>query len=229
MRDTLLFDLDGTLTDTDALHFEAYRLLLAPYGKSVTHDEYRARIMGLANEAITAWLFPELSPAEREAISARKEELFRGLAATMTRARGLTELLDWAEARSLRTAVVTNAPRANAEMMLDRLGLADRFKTLVIGDELARGKPDPLPYATALDRLGRTAADALAFEDSRSGVASAAAAGIPTVGLTTGLDADALAAAGAVGAVPHFADPWLLARLEADFGSAPRAARTHTT
>jgi beta-phosphoglucomutase len=92
---------------------------------------------------------------------------------------------------------------------------------LVLGDELPRGKPDPLPYTRALEILGSTAAHAMAFEDSASGVRSAAGAGVDTVGLTTGLAKERLTAAGAVGAVPDFADPWLIARLRAEYGSAP--------
>ncbi|MBI1245932.1 MAG: HAD-IA family hydrolase [Alphaproteobacteria bacterium] len=222
MRDTLLFDLDGTLTDTDALHYEAYVQLLAPAGKSVTHAEFKARIMGATNDSIMGWLFPDADAAGRLELAERKEAIFRSLTGAMKRTEGLSELLEWADACGLKTAVVTNAPRANAELMLERLGLGARFETLVIGDELARGKPDPLPYATALDRLGSRADGALAFEDSRAGVAAAHAAGIDTVGLTTGLDAAALESAGAVGAVPHFAHPWLIARLASDFGSAPR-------
>jgi beta-phosphoglucomutase len=225
MRDTLLFDLDGTLTDTDALHFEAYVRLLAPYGKAVSHDEYKSRIMGATNDSIMGWLFPDADAAGRSELASRKEALFRSVADRMERTEGLTALLDWATARKLKTAVVTNAPRDNAEMMLSRLGLDTRFDTLVIGDELARGKPDPLPYTTALERLGVPAGSAIAFEDSRSGVAAAHAAGIDTVGLTTGLDAAALEAVDAVGAVPNFAHPWLIARLAADFGSAPREDR----
>ena len=78
-------------------------------------------------------------------LAEEKERLFRSLAGRMTPLPGLTELLGWADALSLKTAVVTNAPRANAEMMLGALGLGARFPVLVIGDELARGKPDPLP------------------------------------------------------------------------------------
>jgi beta-phosphoglucomutase len=222
MRDTLLFDLDGTLTDTDPLHFEAYRVLLEPHGKAVDHATYKARIMGNTNESIMTWLFPDADAGRRKALADRKEALFRGLAkAGMTRARGLTELLDWAATRGLKTAVVTNAPRDNAELMLKALDLAARFDTLVIGDELARGKPDPLPYARALEILGASADRAMAFEDSASGVTSAAGAGVDTVGLTTGLTPSRLIEAGAVGAVPDFADPWLIARLRAEFGSAP--------
>ena len=220
-HDTLLFDLDGTLTDTDALHFDAYRRLLAPHGIAITHTDYKARIMGATNAAIMTWLFPDKPAAEHAAMADEKERLFRAMAGDMTRTAGLTELLAWADANGVKTAVVTNAPRANAEMMLSALALDARFPVLVIGDELARGKPDPLPYATALERLGARADRALAFEDSRSGVAAAAAAGIYTFGMTTGLDATALHAAGARAAIRDFADPLLLATLSERFGSAP--------
>ena len=74
------------------------------------------------------------------------------------------------------TIVVTNAPRANALMMLDALGITDRFRGMVIGDEMANPKPHPVPYLVGLERLGASTDHAVAFEDSRSGVRSAAAA-----------------------------------------------------
>jgi beta-phosphoglucomutase-like phosphatase (HAD superfamily) len=72
-----------------------------------------------------------------------------------------------------------------------------------------------------LDRLGRPAAHALAFEDSRSGVRSASAAGVPTTGMLTGLDELASRLAGAIAAIRDFRDPWLFARPANDHGSAP--------
>jgi beta-phosphoglucomutase len=218
MRDTLLFDLDGTLTDTDALHFAAYGDLLAPFGKSITLETYKQRILGAVNSATMAWLLPD---EDAEEMSQRKERLFRARVAELTPTVGLGPLLAWAATLGLRTAVVTNAMRPNTELMLRALGLDTRFDTIVIADELARGKPDPLPYATALERLGTTASQALAFEDSRAGIASAVGAGVETVGLTTGLDAATLRAAGARIAVPDFADPQLFALLAEAFASAP--------
>jgi HAD superfamily hydrolase (TIGR01509 family) len=218
MRDTLLFDMDGTLTDTDDLHFAAFGKLLAPFGKSITRETYTQRIMGESTEAVMAWLLPDQDPV---AMADRKEELARAHADRLAPTRGLEKLLGWAAQRGLKTAVVTNAMRPNADAMLAALGLATRFDTLVIGVELPRGKPDPLPYATALERLGTTAAQALAFEDSRSGITSAVAAGIETVGITTGLDAATLRATGASIAVPDFADPQLSTLLAARFGSRP--------
>ncbi len=217
LRDTLLFDLDGTLTDTDALHVRAYQDLLAPMGRSISHGDYKSRIMGAANEAIMSWMFPG-EPIERHrALADEKERLFRSLIRTMQPLPGLLDLLSWARRHEVKCAVVTNAPRANAEMMLSGLGLAERFPVLVLGDELGRGKPDPLPYLTALDRLGADASRALAFEDSRSGVAAAHAAGIETVGMLTGLDESSLRASGASWTIHDFTDSWLRAKLESEF------------
>ncbi|MBM3534078.1 MAG: HAD-IA family hydrolase [Alphaproteobacteria bacterium] len=218
-RDTLLFDLDGTLTDTDALHFKAYQTLLAPLGRTITRDLYKQKIMGAANEAIMAWLFPDEPVARHRDIAEEKERLFRSFAERMLPLAGLTELLAFAEAHRVKTAVVTNAPRVNAEMMLSALGLAARFPVLVIGDELARGKPDPLPYLTALERLDARAERALAFEDSRSGVQAASRAGVETIGMLTGLDDAALRASGASSTIGDFNDPWLRERLAREFAA----------
>lgn len=221
LRDTLLFDLDGTLTDTDRLHFEAYRRLLTPYGKAVTMAEYKGRIMGATNAAIMQWLFPDLPRAKHEEMADEKERLFRSQLDRMAPLPGLMALLDWADALSIKMAVVTNAPRANAETMLGGLGLTARFPVLVIGDELDRGKPDPLPYLTGLSRLGSARERALAFEDSRSGVQAASAAGIETIGLRTGLDDATLRKAGASATIADFTDAWFLEKIAREFGSAP--------
>jgi HAD superfamily hydrolase (TIGR01509 family) len=129
------------------------------------------------------------------------------MGASATPTRGAAELLAYAEARGLPRAVVTNAPRANAEKALAALGLAKSLPLLVIGGELARSKPDPLPYLTALELIGASAEKAVAFEDSLSGVQAAVAAGLAVVGITTGLSAERLLAAGAVFAVEDFRDP----------------------
>src|SRR5690242_10663195 len=144
----LLFDLDGTLCDTDQLHFGAYRTLLKDFGRSITLEHYEARIMGAPNDAIMREMFPDLEIARHRELADRKEALFRDAISTLEPTPGVDVLLDWADAKGVAVAVVTNAPRANAEMMLKGLHLDQRIGTLVLGEELARAKPDPLPYAT---------------------------------------------------------------------------------
>ncbi len=206
----LLFDLDGTLVDTDRLHFLAFNQILGEAGRAITIETYKARIMGSSNDRIMAFLFPDRSAAEHVSLGERKEALFRASAEHMEPVPGLRALLAWARDAGCPVGVVTNAPRANAELMLRRLGLEHLIAGVVIGEELPRSKPDPLPYLTGLRRLGCEARRAIAFEDSVSGVTAASAAGLYTVGVATGLAPDLLRASGANRVVTDFHDPALL-------------------
>jgi len=86
----------------------------------------------------------------------------------------------------------------------------DRFKALVIGDELAHGKPHPMPYLEGLRAVGAAPNLSLAFEDSRSGVQSASTAGIATIGIRTSLSHADMVAAGAFMTAGTFDDPELV-------------------
>ena len=209
MTFSLLFDLDGTLVNTDLLHFNAFKTVFAANGVSITYDDYTTSIMGATNSSIMRAFFPALSPTQQSEISARKEQTFRASVKDLTPTQGTLQLLDWAMAHNCGTAVVTNAPRQNAELMLKGIGLLDRIPTLIIADELARGKPDPLPYLTGLERLNGTASRALAFEDSLSGIRAAVAAGIQTFGIRTALPDETLLKAGASHVISDFTDPQL--------------------
>lgn len=219
----LLFDLDGTLADTDRLHEQAWLETLRPYGIGGDHAWYQSQISGRLNPEIVRRLLPHLSQAEERAFIAQKETRFRELAQDLEALPGLDRLLEWAHGRELVTALVTNAPRENAEHVTQTLGLT--FDLIVLAEELRAGKPDPLPYRVALERLGLAPAEALAFEDSPSGVRSAVGAGIPTVGLTTGHDPRGLEEAGAFLLIRDFSDGRLWERLEELCGGEGREPR----
>lgn len=205
----LLFDIDGTLTDTDHLHLVAMQRIFAPHGLELDLPTFRSRIVGRANYIIFEEFFPGMAPDERVGLADRKEALFREIAGAqgMVPLDGLVPLLDWADGQGLPMGVVTNAPRLNADATLGGLGLGHRFRTLVIGDELAHGKPHPLPYLNGLRDLGGDAARSVAFEDSPPGVTAAAAAGMAVVGILTSQPAETLEAAGAHLTVASFDDP----------------------
>ena len=154
---------------------------------TIDDDLYRTSIIGHTNEAIFASLLPHLPAEEHETYADRKEAAFRRLAQELKPLEGLVELLDWADNHGVRVALVTNAPLLNATHILDILGITDRFEVKVTIEQVERGKPDPLPYLTALERLGITAEEAVAFEDSPSGMRAAKAAGLFSFGVLTGL------------------------------------------
>ena len=214
MTAALLFDLDGTLVDSDAAHLRAFQRVFATHGVAVDKQSYFRRIHGSDNSAIGRDFLPHLSEAEQAEALAAKEARYREDLGAIEPIAGIDALLDFAAARGLRSAVVTNAPRANVAAVLGALGLAARLPLWVIGVELARAKPDPLPYQTALTRLGAEADRSIAFEDSLSGLGAAKGAGLAVVGLTTTLAADRLLAAGAQIAVADFSDPRILPLIE---------------
>jgi HAD superfamily hydrolase (TIGR01509 family) len=207
----LLFDIDGTLTDTDALHLEAFNEVLGPHGHVFDHARFTRELQGFSTASISERFLPGESPERQAAIMGEKEHSFRRLVAgRIEPLPGLMALLARAGRANVPMVAVTNAPRLNAEMLLAGLGLVDRFKVLVIGDELAQGKPHPMPYLEGLRAVGAAAETSVAFEDSRSGVRSASSAGIATIGIRTGLGHDELIAAGAVMTARAFDDPELL-------------------
>ncbi len=215
MKTALLFDLDGTLVDSDPEHLAAFQRVFGPHGISLDRSEYAANIMGASNELIASRYLSHLSLLEQAATLDAKEAAYRDNLRDLEPILGALALLDFADRRGLKRAVVTNAPRANAEKVLAALGVSRRLPILVIAGELARSKPDPLPYLTALERTGASAAHSIAFEDSLSGVRAAAAAELTVVGMTTTLDSRTLLEAGATFAASNFTDPRIFELIEA--------------
>jgi beta-phosphoglucomutase len=214
MTTALLFDLDGTLVDTDHVHLAAFQRVFAPHGVTLDRARYNLEIMGASNEAIGRGFLPHLPEETRRAELQRKEEIYRAEVGAVSAIAGAAALLDHCDARGVKRAVVTNAPRANAEQVLAAIGLASRFPIVICGPELARGKPDPLPYLTGLERTGALAEKSMAFEDSLSGVKAAVAAGLTVIGLATSLDEGRLIGAGAAFVVANFHDPRIYRALE---------------
>lgn len=213
MLKALLLDLDGTVVETDSLHFQIWQNFLRDYGLDIDRAFYQSRISGRLNPDIVADLLPQLSPQQQLDFADRKEAEFRRQAGQLTPMLGLMQWLDWAEQQRLKLAVVTNAPRENARYMLKSLNLESRLTTVVISDDLPYGKPHPLPYQEALRRLELQATETVAFEDSPSGMQSAVAAGIFTIGVASTHAPEVLYQLGAALVIDDFTDEQLAAAL----------------
>jgi HAD superfamily hydrolase (TIGR01509 family) len=205
----LLFDLDGTLAETDSLHLPTWVDALRPHGIDVDEEFYRENISGRNNLNVIEDLLPDLPAEDGQTLADAKEESFRDRAHELEPLTGLLDFIREAKRRDLRLALVTNAPEANVEAVLLALELGDLFDEVVLSDDVGPVKPDPAPYKAALERLDVAPEEALAFEDSTSGITSSAGAGIPTVGIASTQEPETLESAGAFMVAEDFVDPKL--------------------
>nr|MDT0657553.1 HAD family phosphatase [Micromonospora sp. DSM 115978] len=174
----VLFDMDGTLVDSEKLWGIAIAELAADYGGSVS-PAARLAMVGTSMVGSMAILHDDLGQPWRDAaagaawLERRVAELF---VAGLPWRPGALALLTAVRAAGIPTALVTSTSRALVELALATLG-RDNFDVVVCGDEVSANKPDPEPYLTAARLLAVPPAACVAIEDSPAGVASALAAG----------------------------------------------------
>lgn len=226
--EAVLFDVDGTLCDSDPLHHYAFREMLLEIGYNggvpITEEFFVQHIAGKHNEDIASALFPEDHARGLKFVD-DKEAMYRRIAKEQLKAiNGLYKLKKWIEDRGLKRAAVTNAPRPNAELMISLLGLTDFFEAVIVGSDCERAKPFPDPYLKALEVLKVSKDHTIIFEDSVSGIKAGVAAGIPVIGLATRSPAHLLMEAEPAFLIKDYEDPKLWTALEGLDKSACRLA-----
>lgn len=214
MLKALLFDLDGTLANTDAVHFPTWMEVLRPHGIEVTREYYDERLSGRVNSDVVDDVLPDLTNEECDKLIKDEEERSRDRAAQIGPLPGLRTLLEEGRRRRITLALVTNSVQADADQILEPLELQEAFDPVVYPGEVSESKPDPAPYLEILDRLEIEAGEALAFEDSVTGAEAARAAGIRTVGISSAHTPEELKDAGVDLVIGDFGDRALYALLD---------------
>lgn len=189
----LVFDLDGTIVDTELVEYDSVRLVWQDHGHRYPVSRY-VDVIGTTDSP--PWI-DELEQALGEALdhdhlTRRQHEYKRALLDETQPRPGIVALIEAAADLGIPLAVASNSPLSWIERRLAHVGLRDHFRALLARDVSSAPKPDPAPYLEACRALGAEPARSVAFEDSSPGVHSAVAAGCFTVAcpgpLTAGHD-----------------------------------------
>jgi HAD superfamily hydrolase (TIGR01509 family) len=202
----VIFDMDGVLVDSGAHHRQAWRVLLDELGVAPRQPDFWRLTIGRPSVEAVPLLLDRATPLpEARRLAERKQHHYRLLSrAGSPPVRGVVAFVGGLVAQGVPRAVATSASRADAEPMLDRIGLRECFDVVVTAEDVCRGKPDPEVYLRAARGLSQEPARCLVFEDALVGVRAARGAGMRVIGVSTAHTQSELCAAGAERAIDHF-------------------------
>ena len=187
--------MDGVIIDSRQHHLDAWHELARRHGIAHAPD-YFTQTFGLRNAPIIGGLIPDIASERLSELAEEKERLFREAAGgNLEPLPGVRELLAFLDDERVPKAVVTSAPRANLDMIIETLGIGTHFQALVAEEDAQHGKPHPEGFLVAASRLGVGPARCVVIEDAPAGLQAAKSGGMRALGVTTTHPAGDLGAA----------------------------------
>jgi beta-phosphoglucomutase len=183
----VIWDLDGTLIDSVAYHWEAWRVVTEAEHFVYTHEQFVADFGKRNDEILRARFRTDLPDEEVARIALAKEERYRHLVRTqgLKLLPGCADWLAQLKAGGWRQALGTSAPRGNIEAVFDALEIAQYFDVVMSSEQVKLGKPAPDVFLAAAERMGVLPENCIVIEDAPAGIEAAHCAGMKAIGVLT--------------------------------------------
>lgn len=184
-RRAVLWDMDGVIADTAALHCKSWQMAFEKRGVDFTEEDFKHHFGQRNDTIIRSRMGNQVSDEDIEAIAWDKEVSFREDAAgKLAPFEGVIDLLGIIRDHGFLCAVASSAPLENVQLILAELGIESCFQTIVYGKEVKEGKPSPEVFLTAARKLGVSPQNCIVIEDATAGVKAAKAAGMRCIAVT---------------------------------------------
>lgn len=195
----IIFDMDGTITLTQHLHFQAFREVFKKFGIDFTKADDMKYAGSGGKITFTKVLAEHGIKADVKQCIEDKRKIYDAMLEKedVKLVPGVKEFCERIKVKGLKRIIATGNRKEATQFILKKAGLEKYFPEIVTISEAGRGKPFPDVFLKAAEKLGLKPSECVVFEDAPNGIAAAKTAGMQSIGLVTGIDSEKLLAAGA--------------------------------
>ena len=186
MKKGIIFDLDGTIVDSLPYHYKAWKIFFKENKVENFSKKLKDYKGGGTLDLMTAVYGNKYSRKELKIMTDDKEIIFREIYKNnVVPIMGFMDMFELIKSKNILVGLASNAIRKNVKMILSELKIYEKFDSIICGDEVRKGKPDPEMFDETVDRFNLKKEECLIFEDSVEGVSAAVNSKVDVVGITS--------------------------------------------
>ncbi len=182
----VIFDMDGTIVDSLPYHYEAWKIFFNENKVENFSEKLKDYKGGGTLDLMTAVYGDKYSRKELKIMTDDKEIIFREIYKNnVVPIAGFMEMFELIKSKKILVGIASNAIRKNVKMILSELKIYNEFDSIICGDEVKKGKPDPEMFNETVYRFKLKKEECLIFEDSIEGVTAAVNSNVDVIGITS--------------------------------------------
>tara|TARA_B100001175_G_scaffold212657_1_gene180635 strand:+ start:855 stop:1502 length:648 start_codon:yes stop_codon:yes gene_type:complete len=203
----IIFDMDGTIVDSLPYHYEAWKIFFNENKVENFSEKLNEYKGGGTLDLMRTVYGNQYSKKELKKMSEDKEKIFRKIyKGEIKQILGFKKFLGELKSKDIMVGLASNAIRKNVSMIINELEIYDYFDSIICGDEVINGKPNPEMFNETIDRFNINKDECLIFEDSLEGVLAAKNSGVKVIGITSSSSNKVLKDAGCVMSISDYLD-----------------------
>ena len=203
----IIFDMDGTIVDSLPYHYEAWKIFFNENKVENFSEKLNEYKGGGTLDLMRTVYGNQYSKKELKKMSEDKEKIFRKIyKGEIKQILGFKKFLDELKSKDIMVGLASNAIRKNVSMIINELEIYDYFDSIICGNEVINGKPNPEMFNETIDRFNINKDECLIFEDSLEGVLAAKNSGVKVIGITSSSSNKVLKDAGCVMSISDYLD-----------------------